>query len=172
VAFAEDVQLRTARGESVIDPTPIVSITSIPLGVVSVVSRPFPYEAQSFAQLLASIEGLALLIMGVRSLPNMLKHRVRLLREPYLSYSLAFTLGFIVAFSTVSNLGIVARQRAQVLPFLLVVIVAFSPVSKRNQPDSTSRVVEGRHADEQSGTKPASPAMPSSARTVFDPEHR
>ena len=37
--------------------------------------------------------------------------------------SLAFTGAFVIAFSSIFNLGILARQRSQVIPFLLVVIV-------------------------------------------------
>jgi hypothetical protein len=37
--------------------------------------------------------------------------------------SLAFTGAFIIAFSAIFNLGILARQRSQVIPFLLVVII-------------------------------------------------
>ena len=37
--------------------------------------------------------------------------------------SVAFTGAFVIAFSAIFNLGIVARQRSQVIPFLLVVIV-------------------------------------------------
>ncbi len=37
--------------------------------------------------------------------------------------SVAFTGAFTIAFSSIFNLGILARQRSQVIPFLLVVIV-------------------------------------------------
>jgi hypothetical protein len=34
-----------------------------------------------------------------------------------------YTIGFVVAFSAIFNLGILARQRVQVLPFLLAALV-------------------------------------------------
>ncbi len=56
-------------------------------------------------------------------------------RTPYMLLSLAFTAAFVIAFSSIFNLGIIARQRSQVIPFLLVVIVGlgwkkWSPIDR------------------------------------------
>jgi hypothetical protein len=64
----------------------------------------------------------------------------RSFRNPWVIACGVYILGFIVAFSTVLNLGILSRQRAQVLPFLLALIVALGwhgeslwPISGRRQ---------------------------------------
>jgi hypothetical protein len=49
--------------------------------------------------------------------------------------SATFTVGFVIAFSTINNLGIVTRQRAQVLPFLIAVVVALGWEERRLLPD-------------------------------------
>jgi hypothetical protein len=45
-------------------------------------------------------------------------------RNPFVLMCLVFSVGFVIAFSSIFNLGILTRQRAQVLPFLLAVVVA------------------------------------------------
>jgi hypothetical protein len=39
-------------------------------------------------------------------------------------YAFVFTMGFVIAFSSFNNFGLLARQRSQVMPFLLVVIIS------------------------------------------------
>ena len=51
----------------------------------------------------------------------------RMLREkPYLMMCFFYTGGFIIAFSAILNLGILARQRVQMLPMFLALLVALS----------------------------------------------
>ena len=53
-------------------------------------------------------------------------------------FSLAYVAAFVFAFSVVGNFGILARQRIQVLPFLLV-LLALPPVASavRKKRDAT-----------------------------------
>ncbi len=73
--------------------------------------------------LFSALEGVVLLGLLVWKTPTMWANRRIVRRTPYMILSLAFTSAFVVAFSSVFNLGIIARQRSQVIPFLLVVIV-------------------------------------------------
>jgi hypothetical protein len=73
--------------------------------------------------LLSSIEGLLLLGLSIWTLPTMWANRRIVRRTPYMIYSMAFTVAFIIAFSSIFNLGIIARQRSQVIPLLLVVLI-------------------------------------------------
>ena len=72
---------------------------------------------------MSGIEGTALLILILWKFPRMVRNARLLRRKPYLMFSLLFVVGFIVLFSTVLNLGILARQRTQMLPLLLALIV-------------------------------------------------
>jgi hypothetical protein len=91
--------------------------------VVSVPFRPFPHEAENLQAQLASLEGLLLLALMVLALPRLV-HLPRLaLRKPYVAFATVYTMGFIVAFSSFGNFGLLARQRSQLVPLLVVLLV-------------------------------------------------
>ena len=74
--------------------------------------------------ILSALEGTALLLLVIVKFPQMWRNK-RLLRErPYLLLCFFYTGGFILGFSAVLNLGILARQRVQMLPMFLALIVA------------------------------------------------
>ncbi|HUG84242.1 MAG TPA: hypothetical protein VMM13_06735, partial [Euzebya sp.] len=51
----------------------------------------------------------------------------RISRQPMLLAAVVFVLAFVVAFSIIGNFGILARQRVQVLPWLLMLLCAYAP---------------------------------------------
>lgn len=121
--FLAEQQQHTSRGGSAVVGEPATSPLELPEATVRVLFRPLVYEASSPAMMLSALEGLVLLGLVVWKLPTMWANRHALRRAPYLILSLAFTGAFVIAFSSIFNLGILARQRAQVIPFLLVLIV-------------------------------------------------
>lgn len=120
--FIGEVQRRTQQGGSQVEGTSIRSPAQIPAGAIRVLFRPLPNEASSLLAMASAVENLVLLLIVVWKVPAMIRN-ARRLRTPYVLMSAAFTGGFILAFSAVLNLGILARQRSQVWPFLLAVVV-------------------------------------------------
>jgi len=104
--------------------SPVRVNTPIDMGpaFVTVMFRPFPFEASSATALLSAAEGVFLMAWlaaswrRLRSVPRMLR------THPYVTYSLAYPVVFAFAVSTVATFGILARQRVQAIPFLLVFI--------------------------------------------------
>ncbi len=93
----------------------------IPLAAFSVLFRPLPFEASNAQAFVASLEGALLLYLFVkhwRKLGNLLPRR----RAPYLAFVSAYSVLFVIAFSNFGNFGILARQRVQVFPFILVLL--------------------------------------------------
>jgi hypothetical protein len=88
--------------------------------VVTVLFRPFPQEAGNFQGLLASSETMIVLGLLVVSAPRSGRLLLNLRRWSYGTLSLTYTLFFCYAFASISNFGILTRQRVQVLPFVLV----------------------------------------------------
>jgi len=88
-----------------------------------VLFRPYPWEAGGVQALLTSAEGLTLLILFAASANRLLKLPGLLFRVPYVAYCVSFIVMFILAFSSIGNFGILTRQRTQVMPFLLVLLV-------------------------------------------------
>jgi uncharacterized membrane protein len=61
-------------------------------------------------------------------------------RRPYLVFCMAYVVAFVIGFSFIANFGILARQRVQALPALLVLVALPAVVSKgraRVEPQAT-----------------------------------
>jgi len=121
--FIQELQRNTQQGGSAVQGEAIRSVADVPAGVMRVVFRPLPNEAVSPQGWASALESTVLLILTVVLIPFMIRHVGRLRRYPYLLFSLVFVVGFVMAFSTIFNLGILARQRTQMLPFLLALLV-------------------------------------------------
>jgi cell division septum initiation protein DivIVA len=115
-----DVGERTSSGGSEFDSgLSLGSPSRAFLGIGTVLFRPFPFEAHNLQALAASLEGVFLLLLLVR-LPWALAAMRSWRRQPYVVFALAYVGMFVVAFSTVANFGLLARQRVQLLPMYLV----------------------------------------------------
>ena len=128
----QQTELRTSQGGSVFDfyqadrPSP----ATFPLALISVLFRPFPFEAHNLQSLIASVEGVVLIgvfILGWRRLVSAVRG---VLRSPFVVLCCCYALLFVYGFSSFSNFGILTRQRVQVFPFLLV-LAALPPFYPR-----------------------------------------
>jgi hypothetical protein len=122
--YLDELQRRTNQGGSAVEGEPILSISDLPQGTLRVLFRPLVFEAFNPLSIASGIEGTALLLLIVWKLPRMVRNLGLLRRHPYLMFSALYVAGFVVVFSPILNLGILARQRTQMLPLLLAVIVA------------------------------------------------
>ena len=121
--FLTELQRRTTQGGSSVTGTAVRSIVEIPAGMVRVLFRPFPNEAHNAQAFLSSVEGMLFLALILWRLPRMLANLRLIRRRAYLLFSLIYTVAFSVAFSAIFNLGILARERVQVIPFVLALLV-------------------------------------------------
>ena len=100
----------------------VTSPAEYPYATLSVLFRPFPWEAGNAQALAAAIEGMVLIALFIISLPRLVRVPGYAMRTPYVMFALVYTGLFILAFSSIGNFGILTRQRTQVLPFVLVLI--------------------------------------------------
>jgi hypothetical protein len=100
----------------------------LPMTVITVMFRPLPYEAHSIPQFLASVEGAVLLGVSLASWRRIVASIRWARASPYVVVSLVYTAIFIYLFSSVGNLGVLSRQRVQVLPFFAVLLAV--PLAK------------------------------------------
>lgn len=119
----ENVQDNTAKGGSSVTGSFISSPAQFPEAAMRVLFRPLPNEAHNPPAQASSLEGLVLLLIMVWKLPAMLKRGLKIRRDPYMIFCLVFTIGFIIAFSSFLNLGLMARERSQVMPYLIALLV-------------------------------------------------
>jgi hypothetical protein len=113
---------RTETGGSAFRAVRVRTPLDFPFAAVTVLYRPFPFEVENLQGLLTSLEGVVLAVVTLASLRRLASIPHHLRRFPYVAFSLVFVAVFIWAFSAFSNFGILARQRVQVLPFLLVLV--------------------------------------------------
>jgi hypothetical protein len=114
------------------DSARVTSPGEYPYAVVSVLFRPFPWEAGNAQALVAAAEGLALIIICAFSVRRLVRVPIVALRTPYVAFALAYTAMFVFAFSAVANFGLLTRQRTQVLPMFLVLLAV--PALERARP--------------------------------------
>ena len=121
-AVTQETIRRTSTGGSEFDSRPVRNPADFLHAAITVPFRPFPTEGHNRQAQLAGLEGVLLLGLIFLSLPRLITLPRAVLRQPYVAMATAYTIGFIIAFSNVANFGILTRQRAQLLPFLFVLL--------------------------------------------------
>lgn len=135
------VEEQTDRGGSAVEGGAIRSPADIPEAVIRVVFRPLPPDAHNPQALVNSLlEGTLLLLLFLWRAPSIVRNLFRSWRHPYILFSLAFTVGFIFGHSAVLNLGIIARQRSQAIPFVLALLVELGRRHASRKPDERQAV--------------------------------
>ena len=132
---------RTAVGGSLIESSRPNSVLEYPNAVVTVLFRPFIFEARSVPMLISAAETTMLAGLTIVSLRRIGRAFKAPQRTRLVVFTLVFSAAFVFAFSTFSNLGLLARQRAQVLPFLFVLFAA-PTVTRERQRTETPRLAE------------------------------
>jgi len=111
---------------------------------VTILFRPFPFEVHNAQAAITALESSLLLCLTLAR-RRAIWHAVRHLRRwPYVAFILVYSGLFVVAFSSIANFGILARERTQLLPFFLVLLAV--PAS-RPRPAATPAASPERRAD-------------------------
>ena len=113
-------QTNTSAGGSEFEAPRATSVVQLPVAIVSVLFRPFPFEARNAQTIIASAEGTVLLVLFARSRKRVLAALLSVRRQPFGALALTYVVLFAFVFSSFGNFGIIARQRVQMLPFALV----------------------------------------------------
>lgn len=121
-----------------------LSPVNLPRGIVTVLLRPFPWEAGSPFGLVASLETAALAVVIVVRFSSIRTSLARARGTPFLLYCWVLTILYAATFSSFANFGILVRQRSLVLPALFV-LIAVRPVRNGDEDE----------AAEQLGTRPS-----------------
>jgi hypothetical protein len=106
------------------------ALRGTPIALVTVLLRPFPPEARSPLMLLSALEGsiLAWVLFRMRIHRSGLLTRIR--HEPFLIFASLYVVMFCASFSAIDNLGLLVRERIQVLPFALAIACAFASAAR------------------------------------------
>jgi hypothetical protein len=118
-----ETERRSGQGDSEFETGRPASPADFPNAMLAVLFRPFIWEASNAQAGFAAIEGSLVLVLFGMSLGRLVRLPQYMFRVPYIAYCLAFVVMFVFAFSSIGNFGILTRQRTQVFPFLLVMLV-------------------------------------------------
>jgi hypothetical protein len=124
--FEQKQGFTTREGGSTFQAINLVSPLGFPSAIITVLFRPFPWEADSILSLLQSMEGIALAglcVWRIKSLAGSFRY---MFSNVYLRFIVFYIVVFVIVFTFVLNFGILVRQRTMVLPFLFM-ILAFNP---------------------------------------------
>lgn len=141
--FTEDIVRRTSSGTTS-EGSAVSGPEDIGPAIVHVLFRPLVFEATELQHYFAAAETTLIAGMFIWKLPAILRNLGSWRSNPYLVFSTVYTIGFAVAFSVIRNLGIIARQRGQVLAFFLCFIVA---LGTRDTDEDGSDVTRSPHRE-------------------------
>ena len=139
------VEDQTNKGGSAVSGRAVRSPADVPAAALRVLVRPLPNEAHNPQALVSSlVEGTLLLALLLWRAPMIIRRATHRWRTPYVLFSVVYTAGFIYGHSAILNLGIMARQRSQVIPFVLALLVGlgFTSASRTAAEDPAA----ARHA--------------------------
>ncbi len=145
--------------------TPVTSPLWVPSAFVTVLLRPFPWEAHSAQVLLQSVDGIlmaGLLTWGGRRVWRSVR---RILKDPGVMYAVSFMVMAVLIFSTLGNFGVLARQRAIIFPFVFLIVAAGVSVTRPTPAPAEPRRSDLDDRDPGSGSlrlpsRPASTVQP------------
>jgi hypothetical protein len=123
-AVIERTSEQTSQGGSEFEATSPGSLRDLPYAAFTVMFRPLPFEAHNAQALVTSFEGVFLLGFVALAIPRLRRLPREMFRTPYLTFAAVYSLAFITAFASFGNFGILARQRSQLFP-LVMVLLAF-----------------------------------------------
>jgi len=132
----------TSTGGSEFEPVPITSPTGLVIVPVTVLFRPFPFEANNGLAVLTSIEASVLLLFSVMRIRSIWAAVTSIRRSPYIAVALGHVAASIVSLSPVANFGIIARQRTLIYPMYLVLLCAGARRREKREPTTASAPAE------------------------------
>jgi hypothetical protein len=134
----------SAKNGATFDAPRPTTVLEFPAAAVSVLFRPFIWEAHNPQAFASSLEGCFLALLILRRRRSLARVRSAMRSSGYVGFAVAYSCLFVLLLSAFGNFGIVARERVQVFPMLLV-LVALAPTAtvKPAMPLRTSHVVIG-----------------------------
>jgi hypothetical protein len=95
--------------------------------------RPFLFEAHNAQAAITAVESTILLWLAVAR-SRLIVRAVRSFRRlPYVTFVTVYCVLFVVAFASIANFGIIARERTQLLPFFLVLLAVPGVATRRRR---------------------------------------
>lgn len=106
-------------------------LLALPEGIIRILFQPFPWEVRNSTMGLAALENLYILWFMLGHMARLRSLFRRILKEPYALFSILFALALLLMLSLTPNLGLLSRQRVQLLPFVFAPLIAADFIRRR-----------------------------------------
>ncbi|GIV76565.1 MAG: hypothetical protein KatS3mg050_0959 [Litorilinea sp.] len=121
--FYFEQQESTMQGGSRFVPPNVFTPAGAIYGLVTVMARPFPWEAHNAQALLTSLETLCWIFFCWAQRGRFVKKVRELRADPFAGFALTYSLILMLALTSIGNFGILVRQRVMFLPFFWLLFV-------------------------------------------------
>ena len=126
IAFMQQQQQSTSYGGSALQVTDLSNPLIYLMSPITLLFRPFPWEAHNLQALVESSLGVFILGLILWRAKNLGRAIASSISSRYLRYVLIYIIAFVIIFSALANLGLLARERVMLLPFFFM-LVSYSP---------------------------------------------
>jgi len=134
--FVEERSFHSTQGGGAVE-TPGLGVSQFPLAIVNVLFRPFPWEAGTPTYAAAFLDMYAFWFLAIYRRRRVMELLKEWRSHQLLRMAIPFVLLYIMMLGVaVGNLGIIARQRIMVMPFLFLFLYAVPSKTAHQQPES------------------------------------
>jgi hypothetical protein len=123
IGTLEDVSDRTGAGDSRFTPPSLLSPLGLPSAVITVLFRPFIFEAHNAQVLVTAAESAIFMIFTLFRIKWIAAALRRARENPYVLFATVYIAASIVGLSSLANFGLLARQRVLLFPLLFILFV-------------------------------------------------
>lgn len=118
----DSTSANTRSGGSNFETRSLATPIGLVIGIITVLFRPFLHETNGLAQMATAFEGLILTLAFAIYRRRVAFGLRQIRRLSFLRFCFAFSVSVVPLLATISNFGTLARQRAQIWPFLLILL--------------------------------------------------
>jgi hypothetical protein len=109
---------------------------AFPVDVYTVLFLPLPFQVTSSTQAIAALENLSILALIAFSWRSLVGVPRQLKESPFVAMCLVYCLVFLYLFAALGNVGLLARERTLLFPFLFVLFALPTSTDGRRPPGS------------------------------------
>ena len=102
------------------------------MAFVTVLFRPFPWEAPNAAALVLSFEGIAFVGLVIWRFGSVRKAVTSMFSNPYLIFVIVYFVMWALALTVIGNFSLLARQRLMLFPAFFMLLAYFNTADPRN----------------------------------------
>jgi hypothetical protein len=102
-----------------------------PVDVYIVLFLPLPFQVASSTQAIAALENLSILALIAFSWRSLVSVPRQLRQSPFVAMCLVYSIGFLYLFAALGNVGLLARERTLLFPFLFVLFALPGSTARR-----------------------------------------